>query len=97
MIQGMIFDLDGTLLDSMFLWSTAGGTYLQRNVSCRIDSMRLHQVSVCAGLRELHLALARLWKRKRSPVGFPKGNGTPCPAGILEVRFPKLAEAFKAV
>ena len=29
MIQGMIFDLDGTLFDSMFIWDTAGETYLR--------------------------------------------------------------------
>lgn len=29
MIQGMIFDFDGTLLDSMFIWETAGEAYLR--------------------------------------------------------------------
>ena len=29
MIQGMIFDFDGTLLDSMFIWETAGEVYLK--------------------------------------------------------------------
>ena len=29
MIQGVIFDLDGTLFDSMFIWDTAGETYLR--------------------------------------------------------------------
>lgn len=29
MIQGMIFDFDGTLFDSMFIWDTAGETYLR--------------------------------------------------------------------
>lgn len=29
MIQGMIFDFDGTLLDSMFIWDTAGEVYLR--------------------------------------------------------------------
>ncbi|MGB8456002.1 MAG: HAD family phosphatase [Anaerocolumna sp.] len=28
-IKGAIFDLDGTLLDSMFIWDTIGGNYLQ--------------------------------------------------------------------
>lgn len=28
MIQGIIFDFDGTLFDSMFIWDTAGETYL---------------------------------------------------------------------
>ena len=27
-IKGAIFDFDGTLLDSMFIWDTAGETYL---------------------------------------------------------------------
>ena len=29
MIQGVIFDLDGTLFDSMFIWDTAGEVYLR--------------------------------------------------------------------
>lgn len=29
MIRGMIFDFDGTLLDSMFIWETAGEVYLR--------------------------------------------------------------------
>ena len=29
MIQGAIFDFDGTLFDSMFIWDTAGETYLR--------------------------------------------------------------------
>ena len=29
MIQGIIFDLDGTLVDSMFIWDTAGEVYLR--------------------------------------------------------------------
>lgn len=29
MIQGMIFDFDGTLFDSMFIWDTAGEVYLR--------------------------------------------------------------------
>ena len=29
MIRGMIFDFDGTLFDSMFIWDTAGETYLR--------------------------------------------------------------------
>ena len=29
MIQGVIFDLDGTLFDSMFIWDTAGENYLR--------------------------------------------------------------------
>lgn len=29
MIQGAIFDLDGTLFDSMFIWDTAGEVYLR--------------------------------------------------------------------
>ena len=29
MIQGIIFDFDGTLFDSMFIWDTAGEAYLR--------------------------------------------------------------------
>ena len=29
MIQGIIFDFDGTLFDSMFIWDTAGEVYLR--------------------------------------------------------------------
>lgn len=29
MLKGMIFDLDGTLFDSMFIWETAGAAYLR--------------------------------------------------------------------
>ena len=29
MLKGAIFDLDGTLFDSMFIWDTAGEVYLQ--------------------------------------------------------------------
>ena len=29
MLKGAIFDFDGTLFDSMFIWDTAGETYLR--------------------------------------------------------------------
>ena len=29
MLKGAIFDLDGTLLDSMFIWETIGEDYLR--------------------------------------------------------------------
>lgn len=29
MLKGAIFDFDGTLFDSMFIWDTAGEVYLQ--------------------------------------------------------------------
>ena len=29
MLKGVIFDLDGTLLDSMFIWNTIGEDYLR--------------------------------------------------------------------
>ena len=29
MLKGAIFDFDGTLFDSMFIWNTAGETYLR--------------------------------------------------------------------
>ena len=29
MLKGAIFDLDGTLFDSMFIWDTAGEVYLR--------------------------------------------------------------------
>ena len=50
MIQGMIFDLDGTLLDSMFIWDTAGEVYLRsvgvephENLKTILKSMSLLQ------------------------------------------------------
>ena len=29
MLKGLIFDFDGTLFDSMFIWDTAGEVYLR--------------------------------------------------------------------
>ena len=50
MIQGMIFDFDGTLFDSMFIWDTAGETYLRSigkeptdNLQSILKPMSLHQ------------------------------------------------------
>ena len=50
MIQGMIFDFDGTLFDSMFIWDTAGETYLrsigkepQEELQSILKPMSLHQ------------------------------------------------------
>jgi len=57
MIQGMIFDFDGTLVDSMFIWDTAGETYLAsigRKTSEDLQSV-LKPMSLCqsaAYLRE---------------------------------------------
>lgn len=53
MIQGAIFDFDGTLFDSMFIWSTVGSDYL-KSIGCEphedldttIKSMSLYQ-SAC--------------------------------------------------
>lgn len=50
MIQGMIFDFDGTLFDSMFIWDTAGEMYLrsigkepQEELQSTLKSMSLYQ------------------------------------------------------
>ena len=50
MIQGMIFDFDGTLFDSMFIWDTAGEMYLrsigkepQEELQSILKPMSLHQ------------------------------------------------------
>ena len=53
MIQGMIFDFDGTLFDSMFIWDTAGETYLRsigkapaENLQTVLKPMSLYQSAV---------------------------------------------------
>ena len=50
MIQGVIFDFDGTLFDSMFIWDIAGETYLrsigkepEENLKSRLKPMSLYQ------------------------------------------------------
>ena len=50
MIQGVIFDFDGTLFDSMFIWDIAGQTYLrsigkepEENLKSRLKPMSLYQ------------------------------------------------------
>ena len=50
MIQGMIFDFDGTLFDSMFIWDAAGETYLRSigkepadDLQSILKPMSLHQ------------------------------------------------------
>lgn len=52
MIKGAIFDMDGTLLDSMFIWDTAGELYLrslgiepQKNLNETIKAMSLSQAA----------------------------------------------------
>lgn len=50
MIQGVIFDFDGTLFDSMFIWDIAGETYLrsigkepEENLKSMLKPMSLYQ------------------------------------------------------
>lgn len=50
MLKGMIFDFDGTLFDSMFIWNTAGEVYLssigkepQENLQTVLKPMSLYQ------------------------------------------------------
>lgn len=50
MIRGAIFDFDGTLFDSMFIWDTAGEIYLrsigiepEENLQKTLKPMSLHQ------------------------------------------------------
>lgn len=52
MIQGAIFDFDGTLFDSMFIWSTIGSDYLrsigyepQEDLNTTFKSMSLYQAA----------------------------------------------------
>ena len=51
-IEGAIFDLDGTLLDSMFIWDTIGGDYLRtrgieprENLNEKFKNMSLYQAA----------------------------------------------------
>ena len=51
-IRGAIFDVDGTLLDSMFIWDTIGETYLlsigyqpKENLNETFKNMSLHQAA----------------------------------------------------
>ena len=51
-IRGAIFDVDGTLLDSMFIWDTIGETYLRsigyepkENLNETFKNMSLHQAA----------------------------------------------------
>ena len=53
MIRGAIFDFDGTLFDSMFIWKTAGDVYLrslgkepEKDLQKRLKTMSLHQSAV---------------------------------------------------
>jgi len=56
-IKGVIFDLDGVLLDSMFIWDTLGETYLKsRGIEPRED--------VCETLRPMSLLQAAEYFRK---------------------------------
>lgn len=52
MIKGAIFDVDGTLLDSMYIWDTIGEKYLRslgytpnENLNKTFKSMSLHQAA----------------------------------------------------
>lgn len=60
-LDGAIFDLDGTLLDSMFIWETIGEDYLrslgltpQDNLRETLRDMSLYQ-SACYYQREYHV------------------------------------------
>ena len=45
-IRGAIFDVDGTLLDSMFIWDTIGETYQPKeNLNETFKNMSLHQAA----------------------------------------------------
>ena len=51
-IDGAVFDLDGTLLDSMFIWNTIGGDYLRargikphENLDEKFKNMSLYQAA----------------------------------------------------
>ena len=53
MLKGVIFDFDGTLFDSMFIWDTAGETYLRsigkeprENLQSVLKPMSLYQSAV---------------------------------------------------
>lgn len=64
MIQGAIFDLDGTLLDSMQIWDTIAGDYLsslgceiKRDINDQVKNMSLHQAA-CFMKEECRLDLS---------------------------------------
>ncbi len=63
MIRGAIFDLDGTLLDSMFIWDTAGEAYLRslgyepkENLNETFKAMSLYQAA-CYCKKEYGISL----------------------------------------
>lgn len=64
MIKGAIFDVDGTLLDSMFLWQTIGESYLssigykpKEDLNETIKNMSLYQ-SACYYISEYGVTLS---------------------------------------
>lgn len=64
MIKGAIFDADGTLLDSMFIWQTVGETYLRsigytpkENLNETFNNMSLYQAA-CYYISEYGVTLS---------------------------------------
>lgn len=64
MIKGAIFDVDGTLLDSMFIWETIGDTYLRsvgylpkENLNETFKDMSLYQAA-CYYISEYGVTLS---------------------------------------
>ncbi|MDP4118131.1 MAG: HAD family phosphatase [Bacillota bacterium] len=60
-IEGAIFDLDGTLLDSMFMWNNIGEEYLRKreiepktNLNEKLKAMSLYQAA-CYYIKEYNL------------------------------------------
>ena len=60
MIKGAIFDLDGTLLDSMFIWDTIGEDYLRSLGKEPHEDLKETGEAILDGVTGLVITRARL-------------------------------------
>lgn len=89
MIKGAIFDFDGTLFDSMFIWNTIGEDYLRsigytprENLNKTFQSMSLHQAAcyyrseygVTLSVNEIMVGVNRMIEHYYKDVVLPKNN-----------------------
>ena len=66
MLKGAIFDFDGTLFDSMFIWDTAGEVYLQSIGIEPRENLQKGQAVLLVRLQERKLLLSeRTWEIAR--------------------------------